>query len=119
MVTAPCCRWEQENPEKDPSKDEHILAVVAEIKIVQDNIAANTRYKEQLQRTIQELNQTAKQLQHEFPNRITRQERRQLLQTMIDSQALELEKMELEVQLKIRDKIILDQQRVLKGKDRK
>jgi hypothetical protein len=27
--------------------------------------------------------------------------------------------MELEVQLKIRDKIILDQQRVLKGKDRK
>lgn len=46
---------------------------------------------------------------------ITKQERRQLITLLIQSQNLELQNMELEVQLQIRDKLISDQHKVLQG----
>ena len=101
--------------DKSEKISEVSLSLQNEINIIQENIKANFATKESLERAVLELDLSARNLIEEFPRKITKQERRNLLSLLIQSQNLELQNMELEIQLKIRDKIIMDQQRLLKG----
>ncbi len=85
-------KWQQENPSKNPEQtnDESIQTLLSEIGIIHKNIKENKVHKQRLEKAIQELDKNIKRIIEEFPRRITKQERRQLLQLLIQSQNLEL-----------------------------
>eukprot|EP00727_Mastigamoeba_balamuthi_P013450 m51a1_g8728 putative kinesin-like protein kif19 (565) ;mRNA; r:4336-7037 len=63
---------------------------------------------------LKEIEETRASLEELIPNMISQGDRRQLLELLIHSQQLELTNMELELQLRIKDRIIEDQEAELK-----
>eukprot|EP00002_Diphylleia_rotans_P039743 TRINITY_DN9291_c0_g1_i1.p1 TRINITY_DN9291_c0_g1~~TRINITY_DN9291_c0_g1_i1.p1 ORF type:complete len:787 (-),score=169.65 TRINITY_DN9291_c0_g1_i1:285-2645(-) len=84
-----------------------------ELDIIRYNVMKNEELKSQFMRRLQENESDKRELLEDFPIKITRQERVRVLELLVKTQELEMGNMELELQLELRNKVILDQRRIL------
>lgn len=85
------------------------------IRVIKKNMNDNLKTKEKILKDTKDINEAIQSIRDQIPDKVTRQERKELFDSLIEKHNLELQNMELEMQLQIRDKIINDQHRILRG----
>eukprot|EP00002_Diphylleia_rotans_P022956 TRINITY_DN4509_c0_g1_i3.p1 TRINITY_DN4509_c0_g1~~TRINITY_DN4509_c0_g1_i3.p1 ORF type:complete len:751 (+),score=179.87 TRINITY_DN4509_c0_g1_i3:64-2316(+) len=85
----------------------------AEIDTIRYNLMKNEELKGQFLKNLHENDHARMEIMEALPAVITRQDRMQVIELLVKAQELEMNNMELELQLEIRNKIILDQRKLL------
>jgi len=82
-----------------------------EVDVYKSNTMENMALKTELMNRLKELSIEGQERWTNIGQRVTRAERRELLELVVQTHTLELENMELELQLRLKDKMIADLQR--------
>merc|ERR1711907_507250 len=82
-----------------------------EVDVYKSNTAENLSLKADLMKRLKELSVEGQERWANIGQRVTKTERRELLELVVQTHTLELENMELELQLRLKDKVIADLQR--------
>eukprot|EP00656_Telonema_subtile_P014615 TRINITY_DN1751_c0_g1_i12.p1 TRINITY_DN1751_c0_g1~~TRINITY_DN1751_c0_g1_i12.p1 ORF type:complete len:444 (+),score=102.43 TRINITY_DN1751_c0_g1_i12:1209-2540(+) len=102
---------ESVSPDEEPSS---IRNLRREVDVYKSNTRDNNVLKTQFERRLNEITIEGQKKWSELGTRVTRTERRELLELVVQTHTLELENMELELQLRLKDKMISDLQKELK-----
>merc|ERR1711907_462717 len=82
-----------------------------EVDVYKSNTAENLSLKADLMKRLKELSIEGQERWANIGQRVTKTERRELLELVVQTHTLELENMELELQLRLKDKMISDLQK--------
>lgn len=96
------------SPKEEPAS---IRNLRREVDVYSSNSDENVALKSSLEKRLCELSEEGKRLWSNLGSRVTRIERRELLELVVQTHTLELENMELELQLRLKDKMIADLQK--------
>lgn len=119
------CRTERPNSSGGPLPEEAVGFVLGspkeepasirnlrrEVDVYKSNTSENNDLKTQLEQRLEELTSEGQKQWSQLGTRVTRSERRELLELVVQTHTLELENMELELQLRLKDKMISDLQK--------
>eukprot|EP00736_Rhodelphis_marinus_P012093 Rmarinus@m.19927 len=127
-IPSTTCSEDEETPGNDPEtggsigddtveETSAVRAARREIDTLRASMCNNNEKKEQLRSRLEEIEKNQKKILEDIPTRVTSSDRRQLLELIAANHVLELQVLELQLHLSIRDKMIEDMQRVLREND--